>query len=258
VVTEFSEVTELAGTEISSEQLERMSHRYHWAAQYCSGKDVLEVGCGSGQGLGILHSVARSLTAGDYSSRILGIPRAHYGDRIELREFDAQSLPYAERSFDVIVLFEAIYYVPDARRFVAECRRVLRPGGVVLIATANKDLPDFNPSPLSYRYYGVVELKELFETAGFSVQLFGHLVVSEVSWRQRILSPLKKLAVSLGLMPKTMKGKKLLKRLVFGRLVEMPAELPVSREPFAWPAEIPSGVRDHRHKVIYCCANLTV
>jgi SAM-dependent methyltransferase len=257
VVTEFSEVTELAGTEISAEQLERMSHRYRWAAQYCRNKDVLEVGCGSGQGLGLLLQIASSVEAGDYSEKVLRIPRDHYGARIALREFDAQSLPCADASKDVIILFETIYYVPDAVRFVRECRRVLRPGGDVLIATANKDLSDFNPSPLSYKYYGTVELTELFLGEGFAVQLYGHLPVDVVSWRQKVLRPIKRLVVGLGLMPKTMKGKKLLKRLVFGRLVPMPAELKAS-DHFTSPAELSATSPDRLHKVLYCRATMRV
>ncbi len=170
MAAEFAEVTELAGTEISTEQLDRMAHRYHWALQYCRDKDIVEAGCGSGQGLGILGSVARTLEGGDYSSRILSIPQAHYGERVKLSVFDAQRLPFANASKDVVILFEAIYYVPDAAGFARECRRVLRPGGRVLIATANKDLADFNPSPLSHRYYGAVELAELFHGTGFDVR----------------------------------------------------------------------------------------
>jgi SAM-dependent methyltransferase len=258
VLTDFADVTELAGTEISSEQLERMSHRYHWAAQYCQGKDVLEVGCGSGQGLGLLLQIAKSVEAGDYSETVLRIPREHYGDRLALREFDAQSLPYADGSKDVIILFETIYYVPDARRFVAECRRVLRPGGAVLIATANKDLPDFNPSPLSHKYYGAVELKELFAGAGFSANISGYFEVGKVSWRQRILRPIKRIVVRLGLMPKTMRGKQLLKRLVFGELVPMPAELELSNEPLRAISAVSAEHPDIAHKVLYCHAVLPV
>jgi SAM-dependent methyltransferase len=73
---------------------------------------------------------------------------------------------------DVIILFEAIYYLPSTERFVSECRRVLRYGGKVLIAIANKDLYDFNSSPYSYKYYGVVELKELFSKQGFTVEFY--------------------------------------------------------------------------------------
>jgi ubiquinone/menaquinone biosynthesis C-methylase UbiE len=252
----FADVTELAGTEISAEQLERMSHRYHWAAGFCAGKDVVEVACGSGQGLGILAATSASLEAGDISSKILDIPRRHYGSRVKLTEFDAQALPFADRSKDVIILFEAIYYVPDAARFVAECRRVLRPGGAVLIATANKDLKDFNPSPYSNRYYGAAELSALFREHGFEVELFGHLPVATVSWRQKILRPVKQVAVALNLVPKTMAGKKLLKRLVFGRLVPMPEELPRSQSPIGALQRLAPGQPDSQHKVLYAHATL--
>jgi SAM-dependent methyltransferase len=251
----FAEVTELAGTEISEEQLERMSHRYHWAALHCNQKDVLEVACGSGQGLGILGRVAASVEAGDFSSEILELARRHYAGRVNLSQFDAQALPFADHSKDVIILFEAIYYVPDAARFVSECRRVLRPNGKVLIATANKDLSDFNPSPFSHRYYGVAELTQLLNSHGFEVEVFGYLPIGSVSWRQKVLRPIKRLAVALHLVPKTMGGKKLLKRLVFGRLTPMPAELPVRSGPIVAPVRLGSAP-DVAHKVLYCCATL--
>jgi SAM-dependent methyltransferase len=255
---DFTGVTELSGAEISEEQLQRMTHRYHWAASHCVGKDVVEVACGSGQGLGLLEKIAKTLEAGDYSAEVLSVPKAHYGSRIPLQEYDAQRLPYSNSSKDVIILFEALYYVPNAALFAAECRRVLRPGGQVLVATANKDLADFNPSPLSHRYYGVVEMDSLFREAGFKTEIFGYMPVERVSARQKALRPIKKLAVALGIMPKTMKGKKLLKRLVFGRLIPMPAELPSATADVEQPTELPSRAADRTHKVLYCRATLPV
>jgi ubiquinone/menaquinone biosynthesis C-methylase UbiE len=251
---EFSEVTELAGSRISAEQLTRMEHRYGWAAEQCAQQDVVEIACGSGQGLGMLERVSRSVEAGDYSEPILKMARDHYGDRIPLARIDAQALPYADASKDVVILFEAIYYVPDASRFARECHRVLRPGGRVLVATANKDLYDFNPSPLSTRYYGTVELAQLFRDAGFSAEMFGYMPIGEVSMRQRVLRPVKKIAVALGLMPKSLKGKRLLKRFVFGSLVPMPEELPSPAGPVEKPVPIPADVPDRLYKVLYCCA----
>jgi ubiquinone/menaquinone biosynthesis C-methylase UbiE len=256
VPTEFSEVTELAGSQISVEQLERMSHRYHWATQYCKEKDVAEVACGSGPGLGLLSSVSRSVEAGDYSDKILEIARSHYGARIRLVQLDAQSLPYADASKDVIILFEALYYIPDVTRFASECRRVLRPRGCVLIATANKDLWDFNPSPLSHTYHGARELARLFAGAGFDAQVYGYMPVGKVSTRQRILRPLKRLAVNLGIMPKSLRWKLLLKRFVFGRLVRMPEELPASDYSFTQPTPLAADNPDQTHKVLYCRATL--
>jgi SAM-dependent methyltransferase len=253
---DFLSVTELTGDEVSQEQLQRVCNRYYWAGDFCRGKDVVEAGCGTGQGLGFLAKQAKSLSAGDFSEEILSITRRHYGSRIELLQFDAQKMPFADQSKDVILLFEALYYIPSADRFVKECRRVLRMGGRVLIATANKDLFDFNPSPYTYRYYGVVELAELFERHGFSVECLGDTPVARVSWKQKLLRPIKKIAVGFNLVPKTMAYKKILKRIVFGRLVSMPPEIAADTAPRQAPARLPGGQPDRGHKVIFCAATL--
>lgn len=251
---DYVSVTEMAGDEVTQEQIDRLCNRYYWAGQYCADKDVVEVACGSGQGLGYLSGIVKSLEAGDYSDKILSIARRHYENRIALRQFDAQDMPFEDKSKDAIILFEAIYYIPDAERFVYECKRVLRPGGKVLIATANKDLYDFNPSPHSFKYYGIVELNCLFSRYNFKTEFFGDTPISKVSIRQRVLRPLKKLAVILGLMPKTTSGKKWLKRLVFGNLVKMPAEIDSHSSQYLEPTPLPSNKIDSRHKVIYCAA----
>lgn len=255
-MTNYLDVTEISGHEVSREQFDRLCHRYYWAGKYCIGKDVLEVACGTGQGLGYLAKLAKNLNAGDYSADIFKIARSYYGDRVSLRQFDAQDIDYPDNSMDVIILFEAIYYLPSAEKFVLECRRVLRNGGKVLIATANKDLYDFNPSPHSYQYYGVVELDGLFKKYGFYTEFFGNVPVNELSLRQRVLRPVKKLAVKFGLVPKSMDGKKFFKRLVFGHLVKMPAEIKEGMFPYKEPAKLPSTQPDKRHKVIYCAASL--
>jgi ubiquinone/menaquinone biosynthesis C-methylase UbiE len=256
MTVDYSTVTELAGDEISQEQLDRLCHRYYWAGTYCAGKEVIEAACGTGPGLGYLAAHARSLRAGDFTPGILATAQRHYGNRVDLRQFDAQSMPFRDHSADVIVLFEAIYYLPSAKHFVDECRRVLRLGGQVLIATANKDLYDFNPSPHSHAYYGVVELCQLFSERGFTAECFGYLSIREVSLRQRILRPVKKLAVKLGLMPKTTSSKKWLKRLVFGSMTRMPAEIKEGMILYTPPAALSSSMPDREHKVIYCAARL--
>lgn len=253
---DYLAVTELSGDEVTQEQVARHCNRYYWAGKYCIGKDILEVACGTGQGLDYLSKLARSVKAGDYSFDILRIAQAHYGNRIPLAQLDAQCMPYANNSMDVILLFEAIYYLPSAEKFINECRRVLKSNGKILIVTANKDLYDFNPSPYSHRYYGVVELNELLLRHEFSVECFGDTPISELSCRQRFLRPIKKLAVKLGLIPKTMAGKKVLKRLVFGRLVKMPAEIEQGMSVYKEPTLLPLDQPDLKHKVIYCLATL--
>lgn len=250
----FLTVTEIAGDEISQEQLERMQHRYCWAAQYCNGKDVLEVACGTGPGLGILNAVSAHFEAGDYDKDILEIGRSYYGNSINLKQFDAVAMPYPDKSKDVIILFEALYYVENVQQFIKECLRVLRPDGTILLSTANKDLSDFNPSPNSYEYFGVKEMNEIFSVNGFLCEFFGYINVDDISLKQKILRPIKKAAVLLGLMPKTMAGKRLLKSLVFGRLLKMPFELDLKDYIFNVPLGLNKKASDQRHKVLYCVA----
>ena len=63
---DYLDVTELAGDDVSSEQVQRCSNRYFWAGEYCDGKDVVEVACGTGPGLCYLINKSKSLEAGDF------------------------------------------------------------------------------------------------------------------------------------------------------------------------------------------------
>ena len=253
---QFVDVTEIAGQKISAEQLERMRNRYVWASAFVGGKDVVEVGCGAGQGLDFLARHARSLKAGDISAEVLDRAKATYGERFDLRVFDAAAMPWADASFDTVILFEAIYYLPDVDAFFAEVKRVLRPGGMLLIATANKDLYDFVPSPFSVAYYGVQELAALGRRHGFTTEFWGFIDTQHVSLRQRVLRPVKSLASRLGLIPKTMRSKELLKRLFFGRLVDMPSSISDVPVHDTAPTPLPGNAADKRFKVIYCAARL--
>ncbi|WLS01465.1 class I SAM-dependent methyltransferase [Shinella oryzae] len=251
---QFAEVTEIAGQKISVEQLERMCNRYYWARQFIEGRDVVEAGCGAGQGLGYLALHARSVVAGDISEEVLERAKSTYGDTLELKVFDAASMPWPDGSFDAVLLFEAIYYLPDVDAFFREVNRVLRPGGYLLLVTANKDLYDFVQSPFSVAYYGVRELAELARLHGLSPEFWGFVDVDRISVRQRILRPLKSVASRLGLIPKTMGGKELLKKLFFGSLVDMPASILDVSIDYVEPTRLQADQADKKYKVIYCAA----
>jgi ubiquinone/menaquinone biosynthesis C-methylase UbiE len=250
----FVDVTEIEGQRVSAEQLARTCHRYYWAAESATNRDVLEVACGSGPGLGLLKAVAKSVVAGDLSEAVLSSAKHTYGNALDLHLFDAETLPFSDLSFDILLMFEALYYVPRIDQFFVEAKRVLKPGGQLMIVTANKDLYDFTPSPYSTRYLGVVELTDELRAAGFSPEFFGHLDTRTVSHRQRLLRPFKLMASKLGLVPKTMHGKERLKKLFFGEMAVMPSD--ISKLNFTYQAapKINAGQVDSVHKVIYCCA----
>lgn len=225
---DYSRVTETPDTKASGEQLRRLYTRYRFASTLCLGGDVLEVACGAGTGLGYLARYARTVEAGDIDETNLGFARQTYGGRanIRIRKLDAHSLPYEDDSFDIVILYEAIYYLQHPEKFLMEARRVLRVGGTLIVCSVNKRWPDFNASPCSCRYFSAAELVDLMKGAGFlSTALFGDSRVGGRTIGTAMLSILKRTAVSLHLIPGTMKGKQFLKRLFFGTLYAVPSEI---------------------------------
>jgi ubiquinone/menaquinone biosynthesis C-methylase UbiE len=75
---------------------------------------------------------------------MLGIARrraAALGRAVDLREGDAQALPFADASFDTAVCTLSLCSIPDDRKAIAEMKRVLRPGGRLLLLDHIPALP---------------------------------------------------------------------------------------------------------------------
>jgi ubiquinone/menaquinone biosynthesis C-methylase UbiE len=167
---------------------------------------------------------------------------------------DARHLPFADNHFDVVILYEAIYYLNPASKFIEEARRVLSPNGVLIICTVNKDWHDFNPSPFSVKYFSVPELFALLNQHFLSVEFYGGFPVFTGSGKNKLLSFLKRTAISLHLMPKTMRGKELLKRIFFGKLTPLPDQIADGMAEYNEPDSIPSRSSNELYKVLYSVA----
>jgi SAM-dependent methyltransferase len=250
----FLSVTEQGGEKVSKEQLFRFFQRYVWAGKISAGKEVLELACGTGPGLAYIQKQAQSLIAADLSAEILDLARSHYGNRIDLRKLDACDTGLDSGSFDVIIFFEAIYYLENPEMFFSEAYRLLRSGGKILLATANKDLFDFNPSPFSYNYFNPPELSELLGKHGFDTVFFGGNPKNTTDWKSQILRLIKRFAAKYRLIPASMNGKRLVKRLIFGPLITMPKELDINVVNYVSPTPIPNDTINTTHQVLYCIA----
>lgn len=255
--THYTSVTELPGRKASKEQLVRLYGRYHFASQFCQGKYVLEAACGSGIGLGYLARRAKRVVGGDIDEHILSFAQEYYKRRnnIHLYRFDAHKLPFKDTSFDVIILYEAIYYLAHPEKFLAECRRVLKKRGTLIICTANKDCPGFSKSPFSFKYFSSLELPALLEQHHFDVELFGDCPVDTGSIKQKLISNIRKRAVALGLIPKTMEGKEVLKRIFFGKLLAIPGEVEDGMAKYQPPVPISSNSPNSQYRVLFAVAH---
>jgi 2-polyprenyl-3-methyl-5-hydroxy-6-metoxy-1,4-benzoquinol methylase len=110
--------------------------RYHFAAQYCRGMRVLDVATGTGYGANILRqSGAAEVVAVDREQSALNYAADRYGTSgIRWVNGDACALQF-KSEFDVVVSFETIEHLKDPDRFVRECKRVLKPGGMYIVST---------------------------------------------------------------------------------------------------------------------------
>jgi 2-polyprenyl-3-methyl-5-hydroxy-6-metoxy-1,4-benzoquinol methylase len=77
---DYSSVTEVPGNKVTQDQIDRMFHRYHFASNFCEGKEVLEVACGAGQGLGYLALKAKRVVGGDCTEELVRLAKDHYGN----------------------------------------------------------------------------------------------------------------------------------------------------------------------------------
>ncbi|MBX9603851.1 MAG: class I SAM-dependent methyltransferase [Bryobacteraceae bacterium] len=234
-LTSYAAVTEVPGLAATPEQMRMLRGRYAWAASYAACRDVLEVACGAGVGLGSLSRNARSVVGLDIDPENIVRAEActHGNPKVEVQLGDAHQLPFPRECMDLVLLFEAIYYLRDPGQFLREARRVLRPGGTLLLTSVNCEWVGFHRSPSSVRYFPASEIVSILEQCDFACRALAAFPDCRQGFRDRGVAMLRRGASALHLIPRTLSGKQWLKRVFYGSGSPIPAQLdPV-------PADIP-------------------
>ena len=97
---------------------------------------ILDIGGGMGR-MSIPLSRRHFVTLTDISQQMLDLAKPHECERLMLRQADGRELPFEDGSFDYALCIDVMPHIPDPHRLFAEVRRVLRPGGVLLIDVTN-------------------------------------------------------------------------------------------------------------------------
>ena len=136
-----------------------------------AGRDVLDLGCGTGRWLQRLQALTpRSLAGIDASSAMLAQARKKRLPSALLIEADCTSTPLRPCSTDLVLASFLLSYVESIARFAAEVARILRPGGTLIVS-------DLHPNALSYGW------RRTFKTAGgrFEIATFPYSLAALVA-----------------------------------------------------------------------------
>ena len=156
-----------------------------------AGRRILDAGCGSGPLAAALRDRGALVTGIDASAGMLALARKRLGDDADLRVVDLRNpLPFPDGAFDDVVSSLALHYLEDWGPTLAELRRVLSPGGRLIVSVPHPFVdyaiqdprPDYHatttctddwsplvgqPAPMSFWRRPLHAMTDAFTRAGF-------------------------------------------------------------------------------------------
>jgi ubiquinone/menaquinone biosynthesis C-methylase UbiE len=135
-----------------SEDMLKQWHYYFSVLQPQSGDSILDVGCGLGdadKGLLMAYPTLRKVVGVDVIEQRIQTCLAKWQDdgrpaKLEFKQADAQNLPFSNETFDRVFSVDTLEWVFDPAKALREMLRVIKPGGVALIAHSDFDSQVFN------------------------------------------------------------------------------------------------------------------
>lgn len=168
----------LVDADLLNEHLARYLFAKHFIARMPQPASVLDAGCGSGYGSAELAKTGASVTGADVSGDAVAYAREHFGAQgIRFVEAPCESLPFEPESFDLVTAFEVIEHLERWQELLTEANRVLKPGGVLLVSTPNRDYytesrGEAGPNPFHVHEFDYPEFQEALKAVFPHVRLW--------------------------------------------------------------------------------------
>jgi ubiquinone/menaquinone biosynthesis C-methylase UbiE len=172
-------------TENTNEHL----HRYAMAMELAAGRKVLDIACGEGYGANLLAGIAEGVWGVDIDTETVQRAAKKYpAPNLHFSIGAADAIPFTDHTFDLAVSFETIEHHDRHEAMMTELKRVLKPGGVLIISSPDKkfysDIPGYkNPFHVAELYKNEFEalIGKHFRYAQYFSQktFYGSVIVCE-------------------------------------------------------------------------------
>ena len=137
--------------------------RYESVVDLIKDKVVLDIASGSGYGSYIMAEKAKKVYGVDIDRESVAYAKKNYGrSNIEFLQGSAETIPLENHSADTVVTFETVEHIKKYHQFLREIKRVLKPGGLVIVSTPN----DTEFSENNHFHWHEFKYKELHELLG--------------------------------------------------------------------------------------------
>jgi 2-polyprenyl-6-hydroxyphenyl methylase / 3-demethylubiquinone-9 3-methyltransferase len=110
------------------------------------GLRILDIGCGGGLLSEPMARLGADVVGADPASRNIPVAQLHAeqsGLKIDYRFTTAEDLAAAGEQFDVVLNMEVVEHVPDPQSFLTACQTLLKPGGLMICSTLNRNAKSF-------------------------------------------------------------------------------------------------------------------
>jgi 2-polyprenyl-6-hydroxyphenyl methylase/3-demethylubiquinone-9 3-methyltransferase len=170
------------------------------------GLSLLDIGCGGGLLCEPMARLGFDVLGADASERNIKTAATHAaasGIAVDYRATSAESLVEEGRAFDVVLNMEVVEHVADLRAYLGACAKLMKPGGLMFVATLNKTLKSLALAKIGAEYVlrwlprgthdwsRFVEprrLRELLEDAGLQVLKTQGVSFDPLAWEWKLSS----------------------------------------------------------------------
>lgn len=162
--------------------------RYRFTLPHIRGLRVLDIACGEGYGTAALAASGAAQVIGvDVSPETCAHARSKYG--VDARIGNAEAIPLADASVDAVVSFETIEHLKQPDVFLAECHRVLVPGGTLIISTPNRPVYHERSPANAFHHHEMTlaEFQSALNQKFQTIEMFGQCMSLPRWLRMRVL-----------------------------------------------------------------------